>query len=71
MKDGTIVTIVFSAQKEDWLQRLSRLPPPLLLVEDEEDTIIFTYAIFTVAGAEIQRPKAGVLLVSQSMDVIE
>jgi hypothetical protein len=36
-KDGTIVTMVFSAQKDDWLQRLNRL---LLLVEDEEDTIV-------------------------------
>lgn len=32
------MTIVFSAQNEDWLKRLSRLPP--LFVEDEEETML-------------------------------
>ena len=36
-KEGTIVTMVFSAQKDDWLKRLNRLP---LFVEDEEETIV-------------------------------
>ena len=44
-KDGTIVTMVFSAQKDDWLQRLNRL---LLLVEDEEDTMILAAAVVVV-----------------------
>ena len=44
LKDGTIVTMVSSAQKDDWLQRLSRLP--LVAVEDEEDTmVVFIFGI--------------------------